>query len=100
MYRYSRTIIVKNGASMQPAMQIGTEITAHVNRMYGLKMRMGPELFNELKVHWMYDADTLEGMMALSAKLAQDTVYWEMMGKLKPFVLEGSVREKVIALLG
>lgn len=100
MYRYSRAVTIKNGASMQPAMQIGADITAHMNRVYGLKMMMGTQLFSKLKIHWVFDTDSLDGMMLLSSKLAQDASYWEMMGKLKPLVLEGSVKEKVIALVG
>ena len=97
MYRYTRTVTIRNGASMPPTLQIGSSIVKHVNQVYGLNMRMGTALFDKLKVHWTYDGHSLDEMMKLSSKLSQDKTYWEMMDKLKPLVLEGSVKERLVA---
>jgi hypothetical protein len=36
-------------------------------------------------------------MPQLNSKLLQDKAYWEIMEKIKPFVLDGSVQDRVIA---
>jgi hypothetical protein len=97
MYRYSRTVTIKNGASMPPALRAGAEVTAHLNKTYGLQMQIGAEFFGDLKIHWTCDIQNLDSMPQLNSKLLQDKAYWEIMEKIKPFVLDGSVQDRVIA---
>jgi hypothetical protein len=97
MYQYSRTITLKNGASMPSALIHGAEVVAHLNNTYKLQMRLGAEFFGDLKIHWICDIASLDGMTQLNLKLMQDQAYWEIMEKIKPWVLEGSVHDRVIA---
>ena len=100
MYQYSRTVTIKNGASMAPALRAAAEVTGYLNKNYSLQMRVGSEVFAHLKIHWICSVDSLDSMTQLNAKLAQDKAYWDIMEKIKPFVLEGSVQDKAIAFLG
>jgi hypothetical protein len=97
MYRYSRTVTIKNSASMPPALRTGAEIATHLNNTYKLNMRVGSELFGHLRIHWTCDVESLDSMTQLNLKLMQDKAYWEIMERIKPYVLEGSVRDRVIA---
>lgn len=51
-------------------MLIGADITAHMNRVYGLKMMIGTQLLSKLKIHWVYDTDALDGMMMVNLPTA------------------------------
>jgi hypothetical protein len=100
MYQYSRTVTIKNGASMAPALRTAAEVTAYLNKVYSLQMRVGTEMFGDLKIHWICNIASLDSMMQLNSKLAQDKDYWDIMEKIKPYVLEGSVQDKAIVFLG
>ena len=100
MYQYSRTVTIKNGASISPAVRTAVEVTAYLNKIYNLQMRVGTEMFGDLKIHWICNVDSLDSLALLNSKLAQNKAYWEIMDKIKPYVLEGSVQDKAIALMG
>lgn len=100
MFRYSRTITVRNGASFVPALQAAIEIASYVNEVYGLKMKVGSEMFGGLKLHWFNDTDSLDAMPQFAAKVVQDKVYGELLEKLKPHVVDGSVRDRVVQVFG
>ncbi len=100
MFRYSRTVTVRNGASVAPALQAAFALTAHINKEYGLQMKVGTELFGELKIHWHSDSDSLDAMPKFAMRAAQDKTYAELLEQMKPFVVEGSVRDHVVQIFG
>lgn len=100
MYRYCRTITVRNGASLVPALQVAAELTAYINRVHGLKMTLGAELFGDLAIHWYNDMASLDAMPQFAMKAAQDRGYLDLLERMKPFVVEGSVRDQVVQLMG
>jgi len=94
MYQYSRTVTIKNGASMAPALRTAAEVTAYLNKVYNLQMRVGTEMFGDLKIHWICSIASLDGMMQLNSKLAQDKDYWDIMEKLGPLFLRAACKTK------
>ncbi len=100
MYLYSRTVTIKSGASMPPALRAASEVAAYLNQTYSFGMRVGSEIFGDLKIHWICDVESLDRFTQLAAHLAQDKNYWEIMEGIKPFVLDGSVQDRVLAFQG
>ena len=68
MYQYSRTVTIKNGASMAPALRTAAEVTAYLNKVYNLQMRVGTEMFGDLKIHWICSIASLDGRTSVGAE--------------------------------
>ncbi|HJV96836.1 MAG TPA: hypothetical protein VJ608_12400, partial [Albitalea sp.] len=94
------TATTKNAACMPAALQFGSEVASHFNKTYDVKMKVGAEMFGGSRVHWFFDADNLDQMAQLNSKLMQDRTYWALIDKSKDLWLEGSLEDKVVAIIG
>lgn len=99
MYRFIRTATPRNAASVPEAIQFGAQVTAHINKTYGLNMKAGIEMFGGGRIHWHYEAESLDRMTALNGKLMADTAYWALLEKYKHVWVEGSMQDAVVSLL-
>jgi hypothetical protein len=100
MYHFIRSVTAKNAASMPAALQFCGEVTAYLNKNYGLNMKAGAQLFGGTKLYWFYEKGNLDEFAQLNAKLMQDRTYWEMLEKAKLLWLEGSMHDKIVTLIG
>ena len=99
MYRFTRKVTVKTVAAVPAALQFCGEVAAHLNKTYGLGMKTGIEMFGHNRVYWFYDADSLDAIAQLNARLMLDSPYWEMIEKAKQLWLEGSATDRIVKLL-
>lgn len=93
MYRFTRFATAKTSHDLAAAAQFGTEVTAYVDKTYGLKMKYGIELFGQNRVHFTWDATSLDKVMEINAKLGQDREYMAMLGKAKHLWVEGTLKD-------
>ena len=100
MFRFERTTTVKSVADMPAAMQFAAEVTGYVNKKYALKMDFGAEAFNEYRVHWYFDFESVDKLSAMAMTLLQDATYTEMLAKGKALWVEGSLRDTIVRLAG
>jgi len=96
MYRFTRVVTTKTVHDLAPGVQFATEVIAYVNKTYSLKMKYGVEVFGGTKIHFTWDADSLDKIMEINAKVAQDREYLGMLGKNKHLWLEGSVKDTLV----
>ncbi len=100
MHRFVRTAAVKHAGSIYTALQAASEITAHVNKQYALDLKYGVELFSEPVFHWHFDSESADKIYELFGKLGEDREYAALMDKYKDIWLEGSLKDRLIALMG
>lgn len=99
MYRFIRTATPRNAVNAPEALQFGVQVTAHINKTYGLNMKVGIEMFGGGRLHWHYEVDSLDRMTEINGKLMGDTAYWALLEKYKYLWVEGSMKDRVISLL-
>lgn len=100
MYRFIRTAIPRNAAHIPAALQFAGEVTAHLNRTYGVKMQAGIELFGKGRLHWHFEAPSIDQMTEMNRKLMTDATYQALLDKSNHLWIEGSMKDRVISLLG
>jgi hypothetical protein len=100
MFRVELTTTVKSVADMPVAMQLAAEVTGCVNRQHSLKMNFGAEVFNECRIHWYFDFESVDKLSAMGMTLLQDAKYTEMLTKGKGLWVEGSLRDTIVKLAG
>ena len=98
MYRFERSAIAKNPADMPAAVQFATEVTSYVNKRHSLNMKFGVELFGAPRVHWYFDAESLDKMNQLNTTLLQDREYSEMLNKARGLWTEGGLKDSIVTL--
>lgn len=99
MYRFVRTATVKNAAVLPLALAFASEVTAHLNKSYSLKMLSGAEQYGCARIHWHFDADSLDEIQRINAKLMEDRDYAALLDKYKDVWVEGSMRDTVVRML-
>ena len=99
MYRFTRKVTIKVVAGVPGALQFCGEVTAHLNKTYGLAMKSGLEMFGHNRVYWYYDANSLDEIAQLNAKLMLDRSYWELLDKAKHLWLEGSAQDRIVKII-
>ena len=99
MYRFIRTARPRHAMSVPAALQFCAEMTGHLNRTYGLNMKAGIEMFGEGRLHWHYEADTIDRMTEINRKLMEDKTYWALIEKYNNVWLEGSMKDQVVSLM-
>jgi hypothetical protein len=100
MYRFIRTARPRTTANLAPAMMWAGEVTAYVNKTYALNLKYGAELFGKGRVHWHFDADSLDKITAVNAKMLQDRDYQGLLEKGKALWLEGSQKDSIVIIVG
>jgi len=100
MYRFTRSIAVKEASRFPAAVQFGTEVCGYLDKTYGLKLRLGVEMFGSAVLHWHLDAESMDALHGINAKLLQDRQYTAMLDKVKDLFVEGSLKDSIISLLG
>ena len=98
MFQLIRTVQAKNAAYIPAALQFAGEVTAYVNKTYSLNLKHGVELFSGATLHWHFQADSLDKISALNAKLMQDREYLAILNKAKDFWVEGSFRDCLVSM--
>ena len=96
MFHFERTTTVKSVADMPAAMQFASEVTAYLNKQHGLKMKFGAELFDQYRVHWFFEFDSVDKLAAMGAALLQDAKYNEMLSKARGLWVDGSLRDTIV----
>ena len=99
MYRFVRTARPRTAANVPAALQFSAQVTEHLNRTYGLNMKAGIELFGKSRLHWHYEAPSIDAMTAINRKLMADHAYQELLERHNHLWLEGSMKDQVISLL-
>jgi len=100
MYRFIRTARARTHANIAPAMQWAGEATAYINKNYSLNLKYGMELFGKGRIHWHFDADSLDKITATNAKMMQDREYLALLEKGKALWLEGSYKDSIVVIVG
>ncbi len=100
MYRFIRTATARTAAGMPAAIRFAGEVTAHLNRKHALGMRFGVEMYGHAKIHWHFDMDSLDKMQQLNASLMEDREYLALLDKYKEVWVDGSMKDRLVRLLG
>ncbi len=100
MYRFIRTVTFKTGADQAASLKFAGEVTAYLNKTYARDIKYGTELFRLGKIHWHLDADSLDELTALNAKMMQDREYQGLLDKAKAFWVEGAMEDTVVFIAG
>ncbi|MGO8830117.1 MAG: hypothetical protein ACLQT5_12805 [Steroidobacteraceae bacterium] len=98
MFHFERSAVVKNPADMPAAVQFATQVTSYVNRQHSLNMRFGVELFGAARVHWYFDAESLDKLNQLNTTLLQDREYFEILNKARALWTDGGLKDTIISL--
>jgi hypothetical protein len=98
MFRFERSAVAKNPADIPAAVQFATEVTSYVNKRHSLNMKFGVELFGASRVHWYFDAESLDKMNQLNTTLLQDREYSEMLNKARALWTEGGLKDTIVSL--
>ena len=98
MYLFTRTVRVKNAASMAAAIRFANEVCAHVNKTYPVKMRFGVEVFGHTRIDWFMDLDSVDQSLAMNQKMLTDTDYQSLLGKGKDLWVEGSLKDRLVRM--
>ncbi|TAM51752.1 MAG: hypothetical protein EPN57_16640 [Paraburkholderia sp.] len=99
MYRFVRTATVKNAALLPQALAFASEVTAHINKRYSLNMLFGAEQYGWARIHWHFDADSLDEMQRVNGRLMEDREYAALLDKYKDLWAEASMHDTVVRLL-
>jgi hypothetical protein len=98
MFRFERRATAKTGADLPAALRVAAEITGYVSQKHGLKMKFGAELFGAPRVHFYFDADSLDKLVQLNASLMKDSDYLGITEKAKGLWVEGSLQDTIVNL--
>ncbi len=98
MYRFIRTATARNASATSVALKAAADITAYVNRQYSLNMKHGIEVFGKQTVHWHFEADSIDKMLEMNARLMQDRDYSALLEKYKDVWVEGSLKDTLVVL--
>ncbi len=99
MYRFIRTATVKNAALLPAALKFASQVTAHLNKNYGVSMRFGAELFGGARIHWHFEADSVDKMQQINERLMEDKEYAAMLEKFQENWVEGSMQDALIKMI-
>jgi hypothetical protein len=98
MFRFERTTTVKHAAEVPAAVQFASDVTSYLNRHYKLDMKFGVELFGEPRIHWYFDAESLDDSEKLNAALLKDEEYGKMLKKTENIWIEQSMHDSIVRL--
>ncbi len=98
-YRFIRTGTVKIACDVPVALQFAGELCAYINSKYGVALKCGAELFNEGKIHWHGDSDAFDTFASVMPQLMQDREYLALSEKSRNLWVEGSLSDRLVALV-
>lgn len=96
MYRFMRTITVKNVSDFPAALQFATDMTSYMNKNHSVNMKFGFEVYGEPRIHWHFDSESPDKLRDINAKLIKDREYWGLVNKAKEVWLEGSLKDTLV----
>jgi len=99
MFRFTRTVTLKQMASTHEALKFAATMVEHLRKEYGMNTQVGTELFGEPKLHWFTDLETLDQLTQRQSKMLQDKTYWSLIDSAKHLWIDGSVRDRMVKLL-
>jgi hypothetical protein len=100
MQLFIRSVTVKHAASAAAAMQFAASVCAYVNKTYQVKMKCGMEAYGRLRIHWLLDMDSFDAAMAMNQKILSDPEYMALLNNGKDLWVEGSLKDRLIRVLG
>src|SRR5579872_4843 len=100
MFRFERSGTVKHIDDLPAARKFAAEVTSYLNKRYDLKLKTGVEMFGEPSVHWYYDFESLDKQAELNTTLLQDRDYLAMVNNTDNIWIEGSLKDRIVSLLG
>jgi hypothetical protein len=100
MFRFIRRATVKTAANQAAGLQWAAEASAYLNKTYSLDLKYGAELFGKAKIHWHFDADSLDKITAMNAKMMQDREYAALLEKGKALWVDGSLKDTIVFIAG
>lgn len=98
MFRFERCATVKTAADLPAAAQFAAEVTAYLNKRHSLNMKFGVEIFGDARIHWYFDAESLDKMAQVAAALMKDSDYLQMLDKVRSIWIEGSLKDTSVSL--
>ncbi len=98
MFQFIRTVQARNGALVPAALQFAGEVTAYVKKTYSLDLSYGIEMFSTATLHWHFQADSLDKITALNAKLMQDREYLGLLAKGSELWVDGSFKDTIVSM--
>ena len=100
MFHFERKVIVKHAADLPAATQFAVEVTSHFNKRYSMNMKAGVQLFGDPALCWDFDAESLDKLTQLHTSLMQDREYIQMLDKVKDRLVDGSLKDTIVTLIG
>jgi hypothetical protein len=98
MFRFERTAIVKHAAEVPAAVKFASEITTYLNKRHHLDMKFGVELFGEPRIHWYFDAESLDESAKLNAELLKDGEYEKLLKASEEIWIDESMHDTIVRL--
>lgn len=98
MYRFMRSVQAKNAAYVAPAVAFAAGICAYVNKTYKVDMHFGVEAFDQARIHWFMDFESVDKSMAMNRAMLQDHEYQKMLDQGKTLWVEGSMQDTLVNL--
>lgn len=99
MYRFSRTVTLKQMAFMPEAVKFASSIVEHLRKEYGWGTVVGSEVYGHPRLHWFTDFETLEKMAQAQGKMSQDKTYWSLLDSAKHLWVDGSVHDRLVKMM-
>lgn len=100
MFHFERRVVVKHAADMPAAAQFAIEVASYSNKRYSMNMKTGVRLFGDASTYWYFDAESFDKMTQLNATLMQDREYIQMLDKVKDHLVDGSLKDTIVTLIG
>ena len=91
---------LKNGADTARAIAYSTEVTAFVNAKIGTNLQFGIEMFNQSRVHWSADFQSLAEFETKFADLMADADYHALLQGGRDLWVDGSLQDSIYKVLG
>ena len=98
MFRFERCATVKTASELPAAAQFAAEVTTYLNKRHSLNMKFGVEIFGDPRIHWYFDAESLDKMSQVATALMKDGDYLEMLAKVRSIWVEGTLKDTVVSL--
>ena len=96
MFRFVRTLTVRESGDLPAAVQFAAETTAYSNKNYAVNFKYGTESGGEQKIYWSMDFDSYAKLREYADKIMKDREYWALLQKTKGVFVEGSMKDTFV----